>query len=64
MDSEASVVARKIHNYIHIENEEVSVKKPEPSFAAHVLMVSLMGLAVVFTQITLVLVKWAKSLEG
>lgn len=64
MDSEASVVARKIQNFIHIENQEVSVKKSEPGFMSHLLMVSLMGLAVIFTQITLVLVKWAKALES
>lgn len=64
MDSEASVIARKIGNYISLENEEVSTKKREPGFFSNLLMVSLMGFAVVLTQITLLLVKWAKSLES
>jgi hypothetical protein len=64
MESEASIIAKKIQEYTEFEGEEISVRRPEPGFMSNLLMVSLMGAAVVLTQITLLLVKWAKSLES
>ena len=60
MASEASVIARKLQNFVHIENEP---QKKEAGFFLNLLLVVLMGTAVVLTQITLFLVKWSKRLE-
>jgi hypothetical protein len=66
MESEASVVARKIQNYLVIENQEEAAQEEakQPGIFKNMLLISLMGLAVCFTQITLFLVKWTKRLEG
>lgn len=60
MASEASVIARKLQNFVHIENEP---HKKETGFFLNLLLVILMGSAVVLTQATLFLVKWSKRLE-
>ena len=69
MSTEASVIARKLRNYIVIENQKSrseinSAQKSEPGIIKNILIISLMGLSVVFTQATLLLVKWTKHLGG
>lgn len=67
MESEASAIARKVQNYLVIENsfeEETEIQRAEPGIFKNMVLVSLMGLAVSFTQVTLVLLKWVKRLES
>ena len=62
MSSESSVIARRLQNFIVIENEKL--EKSEPGILKNMLLVSLMGAAVVLTQLTLILIKWTKRLEA
>jgi hypothetical protein len=68
MQSEASVVARKVRDFIVVDNhqphmqEQVEEKK-EPGILRNIALITLMSLSVVSTQITLILVKWTKALD-
>ena len=64
MSSETSVIARKLKNFIVIENAREKIEKPEPGFLKNLLLVSLMGSAVFLTQLTLLVVRVVKRLEG
>ncbi len=72
MDSEASAIAKKLTNYFEIANHperrnrlrEETVKHKEPGFFAHMALISLMGLAVFFTELSLRMVQWAKKIES
>jgi len=68
IESEASAIARRIQNYIVIENDhaadQFSRVKDEPGIFKNMLLIVIMGLAVVFTQITLFLVRTVKWLEN
>jgi hypothetical protein len=61
MSSEASVIARKLQNFLVIENEPI---KKEPGFFTNLILVLLMGSAVILTQMTLFLVKLTKRIEA
>jgi hypothetical protein len=72
MESESSAIARKLQNYLLIENAEPRdlrklpnvQTKEEPGIFKNLLLISLMGAAVLLTQMSLVLVKWTKRIEG
>ena len=64
MESETSAIARKLQNYVDVESAQYQVhQKEEPGIFKNLLLISLMGMAVVLTEVTLVLVRWTKKLE-
>jgi hypothetical protein len=73
MESETSAIARKLQDFVLIENTGLPPptrakhneqrKKEEPGIFKNILLIALMASAVFFTHITLVLVKWTKRLE-
>ncbi|MDB5037132.1 MAG: hypothetical protein JWQ35_660 [Bacteriovoracaceae bacterium] len=64
MESESSAVARKLQNFFVGDEDAAVHKKEEPGVIKNLLLLSLMGLAVLLTHVTLILVKWTKYLES
>ncbi len=79
MESESSAIARKLQNILVLDNavprkskfgsqythaRPYVQEKEEPGIFKNILLITLMGAAVLFTQMSLILVKWTKRLEG
>jgi hypoxanthine-guanine phosphoribosyltransferase len=74
MESETSAIARKLQNFVLIENEQIhephfnrealAQAENEPGILKNILLIILMGSAVFFTHLSLVFVNWTKKLEG
>lgn len=62
--SEASVVARKVKNFITIENQHLVKETEEPGVLKNIALISLMAMSVLFTKLTLLTVRWTKQLEN
>lgn len=71
MPTETSVIARKLQNFYVIENDGKSTKKTsekkhgkqEPGYLVNMVLIGLMGLAIVFTQMSLYMVKAVQAIE-
>ncbi len=61
MRTEASVIARKLRNFYEIKNETV---QEEAGILKNVFLISLMGIAVFLTHISLFILKTVKRLDG
>lgn len=76
--SESSVIARKLKNFYISQHHRPagarvdsrahaatkSKKKAEPGIFKYLLLVSFMGMAVFFTDVSLTLVRWVRKIEN